>query len=198
MRWGLLFVKFKTAAAAAAAAAAPAAAAAGAVQSRGLDEDEEEEEELLLLQQQQQQQQRLPKEGEKQQNSSRPTLTIKKQIEGPQERRRGFLVAIEAGEATVKGIMHAQERGEVFVSPGDEVYAGMLVGLHKRPNDLPVNICKAKKLTNMRSATKTITEGLIPPKKINLDAALDLIGPGEIVEVTPKHIRMALRSAMRS
>ncbi|CDJ57344.1 GTP-binding protein TypA, putative, partial [Eimeria maxima] len=104
-----------------------------------IDDDNDDAEEQLLLQQQQQQQQqqRIPKEGEKQQHSSRQVFTVKKQIEEKQEKQKGFLVAIEQGKATVKGILHAQERGEVFVSPGDEVYTGMLVGLHKRPNDLP-------------------------------------------------------------
>ena len=88
------------------AAAAAAAAAGGGGGGRG--DDLEEEEEQLLLQQQQQQQQRIPKEGEKQQTSSRPVISIKKQIEETQERQRGFLVAVEAGQATVKGIMHAQ------------------------------------------------------------------------------------------
>ncbi|CDJ44175.1 GTP-binding protein TypA, putative, partial [Eimeria tenella] len=143
-----------------------------------MEEADEEREKELLLEQQQQQQQRIPKEGEKQQKSSKSFSNVKKKVESgeKQERQKGFLVAVEGGAATLKGIMHAQERGQVFVSPGDEVYAGMLVGLHKRPNDLPVNICKAKKLTNMRAPTKTITEGLVPPLKINLDLALDLIG----------------------
>ncbi|XP_026190072.1 putative elongation factor TypA-like SVR3, chloroplastic [Cyclospora cayetanensis] len=173
-----------------------AAAAAGGSEKGALDEDDEME----ILLQQQQQQQRLPKEGEKQQGPGRNVIAVKRHVEGgdSQERHRGFLVAVEAGNATVKGILHAQERGQVFVSPGDEVYAGMLVGLHKRPNDLPVNICKAKKLTNMRAATKGISEGIAPPIKINLDSALDLIGPGEVVEVTPKNIRLALRSAIRA
>ncbi|KAL8274155.1 hypothetical protein Esti_001997 [Eimeria stiedai] len=177
------------------AAAAAATAAAPGDGGRG---EEEEEAELLL--QQQQQQQRIPKEGEKQQASSRSAWSVKRHVEAgdASERQRGFLVAVEAGNATVKGILHAQERGQVFVSPGDEVYPGMLVGIHKRPNDLPVNICKAKKLTNMRAATKSLSESISPPLALSLDGALDLIGPGEVVEVTPRHIRLALRSALRS
>ncbi|KAL8440408.1 hypothetical protein Efla_000296 [Eimeria flavescens] len=181
--------------AAAAAAAAAGAAAAAASEDGGGEEDEEAA--LLQQQQQQQQQQRIPKEGEKQQGPSRSSWAVKRQVEGGDagDRPRGFLVAVEAGNATVKGILHAQERGQVFVSPGDEVYPGMLVGIHKRPSDLPVNICKAKKLTNMRAATKSVSEGISPPLTLNLDSALDLIGPGEVVEVTPQNIRRGSSSS---
>ncbi|MEJ5221830.1 MAG: translational GTPase TypA [Tepidiforma sp.] len=104
--------------------------------------------------------------------------------------RSGALVASETGTALAYGIAAAQERGILFISPGDEVYVGMVVGLHSRDNDLDVNVCRAKHLTNIRSSTSDIAVKLVPPQPPSLEQALTLIAPDEMVEVTPKAIRI--------
>ena len=85
----------------------------------------------------------------------------------------------------------AQARGNLFISPKTEVYKDMIVGVHQRPGDLAVNVCKTKQLTNMRSATKGITEGLTPPIEMSLDSMVEYIQDDEVVEVTPSHMRMS-------
>ncbi|GIW12732.1 MAG: GTP-binding protein [Tepidiforma sp.] len=104
--------------------------------------------------------------------------------------RTGALVASETGTALAYGIAAAQERGILFISPGDEVYTGMVVGLHNRDNDLDVNVCRAKHLTNIRSSTADIAVKLVPPQPPTLEQALTLIAPDEMVEVTPRSIRI--------
>jgi GTP-binding protein len=104
--------------------------------------------------------------------------------------RNGALVASETGTALSFGIANAQERGMLFISPGDEVYAGMVVGLHAKDTDLEVNVCKAKQLTNIRSSTSDIAVKLTPPSPPSLERSLSLIGNDEMVEVTPKSIRI--------
>jgi GTP-binding protein len=78
----------------------------------------------------------------------------------------------------------------MFIEPGVEVYAGMVVGLHAKENDLVVNVCKAKKLTNIRSSTSDIAVKLVPPQPPSLERSLSLIAPDELVEVTPKALRI--------
>jgi GTP-binding protein len=102
-------------------------------------------------------------------------------------------VASETGTAVTYGISNAQERGETFVDPQTPVYEGMIVGTHNREGDMNLNICKERKVTNMRSSTSEITERLAPAVKFSLEEALDFIGPDELVEVTPKSIRMRKR-----
>ncbi len=104
--------------------------------------------------------------------------------------RNGALVASETGRALSFGIANAQERGTLFIEPGLDVYAGMVVGLHSRENDLDVNVCKAKQLTNIRSSTSDIAVKLTPPSPPSLERALSLIGNDEMVEVTPKSLRL--------
>ncbi|HEX6030084.1 MAG TPA: translational GTPase TypA [Tepidiformaceae bacterium] len=104
--------------------------------------------------------------------------------------RNGALVASDTGTALSFGIANAQERGQLFIEPGAEVYAGMVVGLHARENDLDVNVCKAKHLTNIRSSTSDIAVKLVPPSPPSLERSLSLIGPDEMVEVTPKTLRL--------
>jgi GTP-binding protein len=104
--------------------------------------------------------------------------------------RSGALVAAEAGSALSYGLANAQERGMLFISPGDEVYAGMVVGLHAKETDLDVNVCRAKQLTNIRSSTSDIAVKLVPPAPPSLERSLSLIGRDEMVEVTPKTIRI--------
>ena len=110
---------------------------------------------------------------------------------GPIERvRNGALVASETGSALSFGIANAQDRGMLFISPGDEVYAGMVVGLHAKDTDLDVNVCRAKQLTNIRSSTSDISVKLTPPSPPSLERSLSMISPDEMVEVTPKTLRI--------
>jgi GTP-binding protein len=102
-------------------------------------------------------------------------------------------VATESGVALTHGLTNAQERGMTFVEPGTEVYEGMIVGQHPRQGDLPVNVCRAKKLTNMRSSTEDIIERLTPPVILSLEQALDFLADDELLEVTPKHARLRKR-----
>jgi GTP-binding protein len=104
--------------------------------------------------------------------------------------RNGALVASETGTAVAFGIANAQERGMMFIVPGDEVYAGMVVGLHAKETDLDVNVCKTKQLTNIRSSTSDIAVKLVPPSPPSLERSLSLIGNDEMVEVTPKTLRL--------
>lgn len=111
-------------------------------------------------------------------------------------RDKGSLVAHENGVATPFGIVGAQGRGVMMVSPKDEIYRDMIIGMHQRPGDLRVNICKAKALNNIRSATKSITEGIQASMEVNLDMAVEYIQADELVEVTPSKIRMTKNSQM--
>jgi GTP-binding protein len=105
-------------------------------------------------------------------------------------RPTGSLVADRSGKATGYAIFNLQERGEIFVTPGDEIYEGMIVGENSRDNDLDVNIVKEKKLTNMRASTSDEGIRLLPPKILNLEQAIEFIREDELVEVTPKSIRL--------
>jgi GTP-binding protein len=104
--------------------------------------------------------------------------------------RAGALVATEGGTALTHGLSNAQERGMTFIEPGTEVYEGMIVGQHPRQGDLPVNVCRAKKLTNMRSSTEDIMVRLTPPVLLSLEQALDFLADDELLEVTPKNLRL--------
>jgi GTP-binding protein len=105
-------------------------------------------------------------------------------------RPTGALIADRAGKATGYAIFNLQERGEMFVSPGTEVYEGMIVGENARDADLNVNIVKEKKLTNMRASTADEAIRLVPPRLLNLEQAIEFIAEDEFVEVTPKSIRL--------
>ncbi|MBM7622584.1 translational GTPase TypA [Sporohalobacter salinus] len=109
---------------------------------------------------------------------------------GLPERQHGSLVATEKGEVTRFGIFNAQERGIIFVSPGTRVYRGMIIGENARPSDLDINICKQKKLDNMRSGSADEAIDLIPPTELSLEEALNYIADDEYVEITPKNIRL--------
>ena len=108
-------------------------------------------------------------------------------------RINGALVSDRAGRATAYAIEGLQPRGELFVSPGDEVYEGMVVGENARPNDLDVNITKEKKLTNMRASGSDDMIRLVPPRLMNLEQALEFIKEDELVEVTPASFRLRKR-----
>jgi GTP-binding protein len=105
-------------------------------------------------------------------------------------RPTGSLVADRRGTATSFAILNLQERGSLFISPGDELYEGMIVGENARSDDLDVNASKEKKLTNMRSSTADELVRLIPPRPLSLEQALELIRDDECVEVTPRSIRL--------
>ncbi len=105
-------------------------------------------------------------------------------------RPTGSLVSDRAGLATSYAIYNLQERGVIFISPGTEVYEGMIIGENARDSDLDVNIVKEKKLTNMRASTSDEAIRLVPPKILNLEQAIEFIREDELVEVTPKSIRL--------
>ena len=108
-------------------------------------------------------------------------------------RATGALVADRAGVATAFAIWNLQERGEMFVEPGEAVYEGMIVGENARASDMDVNITKEKKQTNMRASTADEAVRLIPPRKLGLEQAIEFINDDELVEVTPRNIRLRKR-----
>lgn len=108
-------------------------------------------------------------------------------------RQRGSLVAFEDGETTVYGLYNAQERGTLFVGPGVKVYQGMVVGENLRGDDMDINVCKKKHMTNMRSSTADEALRLVPHKDMSLEQCMEFIGDDELMEVTPKNIRMRKR-----
>jgi GTP-binding protein len=110
-----------------------------------------------------------------------------------EHRPTGALIADRAGKATAYAIEGLQPRGELFVSPTDEVYEGMIVGEHARGNDLDVNIVREKKLTNMRASGSDDTVHLVPPRVMNLEQALEFVKEDELVEVTPHAMRLRKR-----
>ena len=105
-------------------------------------------------------------------------------------RLTGALVADRAGATTAYALWNLQERGELFVGPGVEVYEGMIIGENSRDNDLDVNIVREKKLTNMRSSTADEAIRLVPFRPLNLEQAIEFIADDEFVEVTPKSLRL--------
>jgi GTP-binding protein len=109
------------------------------------------------------------------------------------ERRNGVLVSAEDGEAVAYALWKLQERGRMFVDPGEPLYEGMIVGLHSRDNDLVVNPVKTKQLTNIRAAGKDEAILLTPPIRHTLESAVEFIADDELVEITPKSIRIRKR-----
>ena len=108
-------------------------------------------------------------------------------------RNTGTLVSMSTGTAMAYSLLPLEERGKLFVAPGDEVYEGQIIGENPRKDDLPVNPVKAKSLTNHRSATKGITVGLAPPIKMSLERAIEYIAGDELLEATPSHLRLRKR-----
>ena len=105
-------------------------------------------------------------------------------------RKQGSLIAYESGETITYGLFNAQERGTLFVGPGEKVYSGMIVGQNGKTDDIEVNVCKTKKLTNTRASGSDDALKLTPPRVLSLEQALDFIDTDELVEITPKNIRL--------
>ncbi len=115
----------------------------------------------------------------------------KGEIEG---RRAGVLVSLEQGPAVAYALWNLEDRGVLFIGPGDKVYAGMIIGEHSRANDLDVNPLKAKQLTNIRAAGRDDAVLLTPPTRQTLEQALAYIADDELVEVTPRSVRLRKRA----
>ena len=107
-----------------------------------------------------------------------------------QARVRGTIVAFEAGKSVTYGLYNAQDKGDLFIGPGVEVYEGMIVGLNSRGEDLAINVCKEKHLTNTRASGSDEALRLVPPIQMSLEKAIEFIQDDELVEVTPKSIRL--------
>ena len=105
-------------------------------------------------------------------------------------RSQGSLIAFETGEAVTYGLFNAQERGTLFIKPGEKVYSGMVVGQNAKTDDIELNVCKTKHLTNTRSSSSDDALKLTPPKVLSLEEALDFIDTDELLEVTPTSLRI--------
>ena len=107
-----------------------------------------------------------------------------------QYRKQGSLIAFETGESVTYGLYSAQERGTLFIGPGEKVYSGMVIGQNAKTDDIEVNVCKTKHLTNTRSSSADEALRLTPPRILSLEEALDFIDTDELLEVTPKSLRI--------
>ena len=107
-----------------------------------------------------------------------------------QYRKQGSLIAFEAGDAVTYGLFNAQERGTLFIGPGEKVYSGMVVGQSGKSEDIELNVCKTKKLTNTRSSSADEALKLTPPRVLSLEQCLEFIDTDELLEVTPKSLRI--------
>jgi GTP-binding protein len=110
-----------------------------------------------------------------------------------QKLRKGVLIAWETGTTMAYSLEAAETRGTTFVGPGEKVYAGQVIGLNRRNDDMEINVCKAKHLTNMRSTSSDGTVQLTPPKIMSLEECLDFLENDELLEVTPKSLRLRKR-----
>ena len=108
-------------------------------------------------------------------------------------RATGSLIAFETGTAVAYGLYNAQERGQLFIGAGTEVYEGMIVGQSPKGDDLVVNVCKRKQLTNTRAAGSDDALRLIPPKDMSLEQCIEFITEDELIEVTPENLRLRKR-----
>ena len=102
----------------------------------------------------------------------------------------GVLIAFEEGTATFYALKGAEDRGQFFITPGTKVYKGMIIGENTRQQDMEINICKAKQVTNIRSAGADVLDSLQSPIQMTLERALEYIGPDEMLEVTPESMRL--------
>ena len=115
-------------------------------------------------------------------------------------RKTGSLIAFESGESITYGLFNAQERGTLFIGPGEKVYAGMVIGQNAKAEDVEINVCKSKKLTNTRASGSDDALKLVTPKVMSLEQALEFIDKDELLEITPENLRIRkkiLDSTMR-
>jgi GTP-binding protein len=113
------------------------------------------------------------------------------------QRRNGVLIAWEQGTTTAYALLTAEDRGVFFITPSTRVYSGMIVGESNRPQDMDINVCKTKKLTNMRSATSETLVTLQAPVQMNLEKCLEYIASDELMEITPQSVRMRKRALVK-
>ena len=107
-----------------------------------------------------------------------------------QYRKQGSLIAFESGESITYGLFNAQDRGTLFIGPGEQVYAGMVIGQNGKAEDIELNVCKKKQLTNTRSSSADEALKLTPPRELSLEEALEFIDTDELLEVTPTNLRI--------
>ena len=107
-----------------------------------------------------------------------------------QYRKTGSIIAFESGESITYGLYNAQERGTLFIGAGEKVYSGMIIGQNAKAEDIEINVCKSKKLTNTRSSGADDALRLTPPKVLSLEQALEFIDTDELLEVTPSSLRI--------
>ena len=107
-----------------------------------------------------------------------------------QYRKQGSLIAFESGESITYGLFNAQERGTLFIGPGEKVYSGMVIGQNGKPEDVEINVCKKKQLTNTRASGSDEALRLTPPRVLSLEQALDFIDADELLEITPDNLRI--------
>ena len=105
-------------------------------------------------------------------------------------RKQGSIIAFESGEAITYGLFNAQERGQLFIGPGEKVYSGMIIGQCGKPEDVEVNVCKTKHLTNTRSSGADDALKLVPKKIMSLEQCIEFIDSDELLEVTPENLRI--------
>ena len=105
-------------------------------------------------------------------------------------RKQGSLISFETGESVTYGLFNAQDRGNLFIGPGERVYAGMVIGENPKQEDIELNVCKKKQLTNTRASGSDDALKLTPPKIMSLEQCLEFIGTDELLEVTPKSLRI--------
>ena len=105
-------------------------------------------------------------------------------------RKQGSLIAFESGETVAYGLFNAQDRGTLFVGPGEKVYAGMVIGQNGKTEDIELNVCRTKHLTNTRSSSADDALKLTPPKVLSLEEALEFIDTDELLEITPENLRI--------
>ena len=110
-----------------------------------------------------------------------------------QYRKQGSLIAFETGESVTYGLFSAQDRGTLFIGPGEKVYSGMVIGQCSRAEDIELNVCKKKHLTNTRSSSADEALTLVPPRILSLEQALEFIDNDELLEVTPENLRIRKR-----
>ena len=110
-----------------------------------------------------------------------------------QYRKQGSLIAFESGESVTYGLFSAQERGTLFIGAGEKVYSGMVIGQNGKAEDIELNVCKTKHLTNTRSSSADDALKLTPPRVLSLEQAIDFIDQDELLEVTPESLRIRKR-----